>query len=332
MAGILLRRSYRCAPWTANHNWLCRRTLTTIPVASSQGPFDLNKFRQDALVPEKPLLLQGYTSHVDSGIPAAKKWFDSKTNHFSAYMAEFHEYPFPYELVMPTMDSQDAVVAFRDWLLQSSDVVDQVLAGVVQSAISEMEVRSFHQLYAPLKLLVKALDFNRARKVEASAPLQLYIAQSLLSDLPQPLLNDVPTPDLVLHAGQGDVYSSSIWLGTEPTYTPLHRDPNPNLFCQLHSSKFLRLLPPTTGEKLFFQVQARIRQQANSRIRNVEMMEGKEREELQRAVWNPEEEVDLHEVEVEPGDALYIPKGWWHSVKSRGSEGDLNCSVNWWFR
>jgi len=35
-------------------------------------------------------------------------------------------------------------------------------------------------------------------------------------------------------------------------------------------------------------------------------------------------------VEVSPGDALFIPKGWWHSIKSVGI--GVTASVNWWFR
>jgi len=163
--------------------------------------------------------------------------------------------------------------------------------------------------------------------------LELYIAQSSLTDLPEALRVDLTTPELVLRAGRGDIYNSSIWLGTEPTYTPLHRDPNPNLFCQLCSHKVARLLPPAQGDRLFFEVQARLRQQANSRIRTTAMMEGKEREVLREAIWGGDTLAEgLYEAELGPGDALFIPKGWWHSVKSRESEGQLNGSVNWWFR
>jgi hypothetical protein len=217
-------------------------------------------------------------------------------------------------------------------LSSSQNMADQVLAGILEPALAEAEHHSFFQLYAPLELLVKALEFNAKSTANSRPPILLYVAQSSLSDLPQPLQDDLPTPELVKSAGKGDVYSSSLWLGTEPTYTPLHRDPNPNLFCQIHSSKVVRLLPPSFGEQLFIQVQARIHQQANSRIRSSEMMEGKEREELHRAVWEPDETGQFFEAELDAGDSLFIPKGWWHSVKSKASEGGLNGSVNWWFR
>lgn len=207
------------------------------------------------------------------------------------------------------------------------------MAGILQTAITEGEGRQFSQLYGPLLLLVKALEFNRLQDSKRLSTLELYIAQSLLSDLPQPLQDDLRTPELVRRAGKGDVYSSSIWLGTEPTYTPLHRDPNPNLFCQLCGSKSLRILPPAIGERLYFEVQVKIRQHGNSRIRTTEMMEGDERAALYDAVWSNDELVELLlETELGPGDALFIPDGWWHSVKSTGTDGQLNGSANWWFR
>lgn len=217
--------------------------------------------------------------------------------------------------------------------MTSSEMTDQIMAGILQSAVTEGTDQTFFQLYAPLKLLIKALEFNASRDPTTTHPLHVYIAQSALPDLPQPMQDDLPVPEVVRHAGKGDIYSSSIWLGTEPTYTPLHRDPNPNLFCQLHSRKVVRLLPPKLGDRLFFEVQVQIRQQGNSRIRTTDMMQGEERKALHDAVWENESPPDeMHEVELDAGDALFIPDGWWHSVKSVESDGGLNASVNWWFR
>lgn len=229
-----------------------------------------------------------------------------------------------------------ALELFRDWLLKSGEFKDQILAGSLQSVIAEKDgEQTFFQLHAPLRLLTQALEFNKIQRMSEKPQLvQLYIAQSSLSDLPEALQLDVQAPELILKAGKGDMYSSSIWLGTEPTFTPLHRDPNPNLFYQIHGTKVVRLLPPKVGEMLYFEVQARIRQQGSSRIRTAEgMMQGLERRVLEDAVWGDDVDLgEMREAKVEAGDALFIPKGWWHSLKSWGSEGALNGSVNWWFR
>lgn len=64
------------------------------------------------------------------------------------------------------------------------------------------------------------------------------------------------------------------------------------------------------------------------------MMEGPEFHALENSIWNNKElemsGLEHYEVVVGPGESLFIPKGWWHSIKSLGRE--LNVSVNWWFR
>ncbi|CAI6098125.1 unnamed protein product [Clonostachys chloroleuca] len=303
---------------------------------------DVDTFRENAFNSGNPFHFRNVSKDGDkSDLPAASKWFESISDKISPVplhtlsptLAQYLDWPFPFELVSKPSEQNPSLVAFRDWLLQTQDVTSQMLAEMLQPAISELPDRSFFQLYAPLRLLKKALEFNQTTIENDGAPVLLYIAQSSLTDLPPALQEDLPTPHLVQHAGKGDVYNSSIWLGTEPTYTPIHRDPNPNLFYQLCSHKIMRLLPPTIGDRVYFEVQAKIRQHGNSRIRTTEMMEGKEREALHEAIWANEKISDhLLEVDLAPGDALFIPKGWWHSVKSKNSMGHLNGSVNWWFR
>ncbi|PNY28093.1 lysine-specific demethylase JMJD5 [Tolypocladium capitatum] len=334
------RAGRRSTVWKRRSHEIPRRGLVTLlPVESAapsaRGYLDIQAFQQRALAPRTPLLFRRDAGSPTVQLPALKKWFreePSAQRSLSAYMAGFEAWPFPYELVQPSSEKQDAVADFCDWLMASSVMADQIMAGILQAAVSKGG-HDFFRLHGPLKLLIKALEFNKAQDTKASNTLELYIAQSSLSDLPLPLQDDLPTPELVQRAGKGDVYGSSIWLGTEPTYTPLHRDPNPNLFCQLCSYKVVRLLPPLLGDRLFYEVQAKLRKQGNSRIRTTEMMQGKEREVFHNAVWSNDALPDgLHQVEMSSGDALFIPDGWWHSVKSTGTDGQLNGSVNWWFR
>lgn len=203
---------------------------------------------------------------------------------------------------------------------------------------------------APLALLDAAIKFNLERAHNGVR--KLYVAQAPLNDLPKELQDDLPVPRIVQGAGKGDIYDSSIWLGLEPTYTPLHRDPNPNLFIQLCGDKVVRLLPPASGDQIFRDVQYRLGHSfhVNSRLRGPEMMDGPERDLMYKAVWHRDglgyrqapagmvvadqglSRSKMQETSLKPGDALFIPKGWWHSVTSKDEGGRLNASVNWWFR
>ncbi|TFB06560.1 Lysine-specific demethylase [Trichoderma ghanense] len=314
-------------------------TFAKARTLSTQGAADELSF-EDSFKSERPYTFTNTTTSPTHTLPGFQKWFakdDNGTSRLSSYLDPYHQWTFPYELIKPANRGTETIGHFHDSLSNSQNALDRSLAESLQPAISEAcRGQQFFQLYAPLKLLIKALEFNKAQRHKAYPPIQLYIAQSLLSDLPSPLQDDVPTPDILSQVGRGDIYSSSIWLGTEPTYTPLHRDPNPNLFCQLCSSKVVRLMLPAMGNELYHRVRMMLRGSGNSRIRSTEMMEGEERELLHGAVWGngikETETMDIQEVTLCAGDALFIPKGWWHSIKSERSEGNLNGSVNWWFR
>jgi hypothetical protein len=147
------------------------------------------------------------------------------------------------------------------------------------------------------------------------------LAQAPIGDLPSGLQKDVPTPDLVLTAGKGDLYDSSIWLGHAPTYTPLHRDPNPNLFVQLAGRKVVRLFEPSIGRAILASIHEKLGSIGSASIRGEEMMQGAEKEALLKAVWSSNAPYTslCSQAELGPGDALYIPQGWWHSVRGIGS-------------
>ncbi|KAG5968402.1 hypothetical protein E4U58_001889 [Claviceps cyperi] len=304
-----------------------RHSLASVGIAKPgpEGDPDIQAFQQAAFIPKKPLLFRRGT-----GSPA-KHLAASSSIALLPFSGDV-TWPFPYELIRGPRE-QDLISSFRDFLWDSEDRTDRDMADMLRSAVNENPDLDFYQLYAPYQLLVKALEFNLVRDAAVRDPLQLYMAQCPLSDLPLSLREKLAAPELVTRAGKGDIYNSSIWLGTEPTYTPLHRDPNPNLFCQMWRQKVVRLLPPTTGDRVFFEVQQQIQQQGNSRIRAAEMMQGKERIALHDAIWsNDALPGSMCEAELDAGDALFIPEGWWHSVKSMGSDGLLNVSVNWWFR
>lgn len=149
------------------------------------------------------------------------------------------------------------------------------------------------------------------------------------------MIEDLPTPGIVAKAGTCDIYDTNLWLGIAPTYTPLHRDPNPNLFVQLAGHKIVRMLSPEAGDRVFARVQGQLGKSAFASFRGEEMMKGEERKLLEAEVWDEESRLGEDrdqglEAHVCDGDGVFIPKGWWHSIKGVG--GNVLGSVNWWFR
>ncbi|KAI1662338.1 Clavaminate synthase-like protein [Daldinia decipiens] len=310
-------------------------------VESIVGDIDLDLFRRIAWVPETPLLLRNFHN-----LPAIQEWFQHGTEgshtSFSQYMRPYEDLILPYEFTVPHPSPEgdgsdgNALAYFQTWLLESNKYKKSHLPVIIEAMIKSSSddgpfgiSSNFQQFNAPLSLIMSASQFNDTQSEPSKRITNLYVTQSNLNDLPKPLFQDLPVPDIVKYAGKGDIYSSSIWLGLQPTYTPLHRDPNPNLFCQLVSSKRIRIIAPEQGDDIYARVRRVLGSSGNSRFRGAEMMEGRERELLHHAVWD-EDMID--EVSLNPGDSLFIPKGWWHSVASSGKKGELNTSVNWWYR
>ncbi|KAL1867327.1 hypothetical protein Daus18300_006446 [Diaporthe australafricana] len=348
-------RRYQPSPWRviqARNHSSDSFIQQVAAVDTSHESIIIERFRELAFDAGKPLLVK-QLHDGSSRMPAIERWFQTVvddqntpvTEAVSSYFQGFSMAYMPYELMYPQLDggAGEVVSQFVTFLESGNSntagvAVERALADHLRQQLlmvgTEPRVALEQRLLrfeAPLALLIAALRYN-ARTQEPSRMRQLYIAQSSLSDLPEEMSQDLPAPRIVEEAGKGDIYASSIWLGLEPTYTPLHRDPNPNLFVQLRSSKTVRLLPPRDGDAVFRHVQARLgRSGGSSRIRGTEMMEGPERTMLHSVIWT-QPEVELQEAHLGPGDALFIPKGWWHSVRSRSEDGRLNGSVNWWFR
>ena len=239
-------------------------------------------FRDLAFVTSTPALLPPATF---KSLPAIQKWFRPHSSN-----ADHHE---------ATHDYLQSFGSATVWLEYSSS--------------SNKFVRS----QAPLSLFLEWLNQSDSETKD-----RLYLAQTSLDDLPPVLRGDLPTPTHVISSGRGDIYATNLWIGRPPTYTPLHRDPNPNLFVQLAGSKMVRLMDPSAGERVFARVQASLGRMASAKFRGEEMMQGDEAKALEEEVWGSgngnEGESYRFEAQLQAGDAVYIPNGWWHSIKGTG--------------
>ncbi|KAL8660332.1 MAG: hypothetical protein Q9202_006641 [Teloschistes flavicans] len=235
--------------------------------------------------------------------PASTKWFHGPERKFhTSYLRQFGDVLIPIELtsLLPDNDSGSGTAT------------------------------DFERVEAPFGVFL-----YWAEQADAASLQRLYVAQAPVATLPKLLQDDLPTPALVVEAGKGDLYDTNIWLGVAPTYTPLHRDPNPNIYLQLAGQKTIRLLEPAAGLSVFSALQAVTKGVASSKFRGDEMMKGMEKRLLEKKIWSDKASKDATEVVgfeaiLGAGESLFIPQGWWHSVKSTG--GGCTGSVNWWFR
>lgn len=107
------------------------------------------------------------------------------------------------------------------------------------------------------------------------------------------LLNDIEPPlDLFDTKSRRD--GVSLWLGPRGTLTRLHHDGTNNLFCQVLGEKHVALVPPweTSIMATAFGYYARARPTEAHLAPSVKR------------------------VELAPGDAIFLPVGWWHEVES----------------
>lgn len=238
-------------------------------------------------------------------LPAIHRWFIESTCHDSSVALLNYSYLRLF---------QGAIVSLEFTRLKSKHADDS----------------TFLRAEAPLSVFLNWTTHAKPDTLE-----RLYIAQASVSALPEELINDLPTPDLVTQAGKGDIYDTNIWMGVPPTYTPLHRDPNPNLFAQLAGQKIVRLLAPEVGQKVFASVQESMGRTASATFRGEEMMIGEEKALLEARIWDDSAQhgkvnASGFEVCLGRGDGLYIPQGWWHSVKGIGSGMTASVGDGFW--
>jgi len=169
-----------------------------------------------------------------------------------------------------------------------------------------------------------------------------YLAQNEL--FPQ-VLNDVPIPAFCdsgeYGIGDGKLYHTMLWMGPRNTVSSLHFDPLDNLLMQMVGWKRVLLFPPDS-------------QSDSAAERNND--EGKSRHGSNEATWwhyagAKGNQYNTSAVDIEhpdhdqfpnfknsaptpyecilgPGDGLYIPKKWWHHVRSL----EMSVSANVWWR
>jgi len=114
------------------------------------------------------------------------------------------------------------------------------------------------------------------------------------------LLSDIEPPDGYLQDGPR-LSECSLWIGPAGTITPLHHDACNILLVQIYGSKRIKLVAPAYLPRIY-----------NDRTCFTDLdAEAPDFERFPLARGVP-----IATVDVAPGDALLLPVGWWHQVRS----------------
>lgn len=271
--------------------------VSTLPSA------DIETFRTQYFNPGRPVLFP--RQHFSGSLPAVQKWFKPRSavqkdksiwQLNKEYLSEYGDTLVPLELTTPTPPMSPPQLENND---------------AAQKEPSE----TFHRFHAPLSFFL-GWTSRRLTHLQIDPEARLYLAQASISDLPKRLAADLPTPKIVEKAGRGDLYDANVWIGVPPTCTPLHKDPNPNLFVQMAGEKVVRLFEPKLGRGIYERVRM-LHGDGRASVRGAEMMVGEEARALEEQVWGEGQEKGW-EARLNRGDGLFIPLGWWHSIKGVG--------------
>ncbi|KAI1377530.1 Clavaminate synthase-like protein [Hypoxylon crocopeplum] len=185
----------------------------------------------------------------------------------------------------------------------------------------------------------------------ASPPLQnksiAYLAQHpLFTQLPT-LRNDILIPDYCYTAPPPHPTDPSMdqpeleepllnaWFGPPGTITPLHTDPYHNILTQVVGRKYVRLYSPLNTERMLARGKENGVEMGNTSLMDVGIVEGwdalsdddNDEGQLSKEDLVAFSEVPFLDCTLEPGDALYIPIGWWHYVRGLS----VSFSVSFWW-
>jgi hypothetical protein len=207
--------------------------------------------------------------------------------------------------------------------LVSDDAVCHVeLGGNYSASSAERSDIRFHDFLKYMQLF----EEQRGRRAQDGIPPPLsgelvYLAQN---DVVQELHQDFHVPQFcgdennsVGHEGR--LYSTMLWIGPYGCLSPMHNDPLDNVLMQFVGAKRALLFPPDDALALYAGHEGN---QPNTSPINPEEQPNLDRYPL-LATASPALTCDLH-----PGDLLYIPKRWFHFVRTV----ETSISVNAWWR
>jgi hypothetical protein len=166
-----------------------------------------------------------------------------------------------------------------------------------------------------------------------------YLAQNEL--FPE-VVNDIPIPSFCgepngsYNVGEGKLYHTMLWMGPRNTVSPLHYDPLDNLLIQVVGWKRVLLFQPGGNSTSIDVANDTTPNNSSNALWHYAGVDGNQYNTSAVDVEHPDYEKYPSfksaplpfECILGPGDALFIPKKWWHHVRSL----EWSVSANVWWR
>lgn len=140
-----------------------------------------------------------------------------------------------------------------------------------------------------------------------------YLAQHDLFDQIPKLKRDIIVPDYCAISSQDPVIKS--WIGPENTISTMHTDDKHNFLCQVMGEKLVIIASPNEAENLYLY---------DGLLNNTSQVDP---ENLDFTEFPLSKTVKFQKLILHPGEMLYLPKLWFHYVRSLTS----SISVSFWF-
>ncbi|KAJ9451908.1 JmjC domain-containing protein F [Diplonema papillatum] len=148
-----------------------------------------------------------------------------------------------------------------------------------------------------------------------------YLAQHELLKQISALSKDITLPSALNGVVEEDQVIINCWIGTADTVTELHKDSFDNLFVQVAGYKYVRLYAPAQAKRLYVSKRGCSGAEAQGNCSAVRC----EAEDYSQ--YPLAEDAQYLECVLGPGEALFIPEGWFHYLRALTP----SISVNHWF-
>lgn len=111
----------------------------------------------------------------------------------------------------------------------------------------------------------------------------------------------------------------NLWIGYAGATSNLHFDPADNLLCMVKGTKRIRLYGPDQSARVY---QAPVLRECNELHSPVDVADP------DLARFPRFRRAKFRTVDLRPGEALFMPAGYWHYVRS----GGFNIAINFWWK